>query len=195
MAAERSWRVALRVALCVVASLLVVLAVTGVILAFRYRPDVAQVYNAGGQVPGRSVLSARTLHRVATLLLLPAVVALVVAGVGCFVVRRQIAPSVLSVVPLFLTGAAGLTGIVLPWDQLALRRVTVGVNYRGYGAILRGTDVKYVLIGNNEISTSTFAYTFWMHALLIPLGLVVVLVVLTVLMRQRAPEPIADQRA
>jgi len=78
-----------------------------------------------------------------------------------------------------LAVATVLTGVVLPWDQLALRAVTINSSYRGYVDLLHGDSVRYVVIDNSEIGIGAFRMWFWGHAVLLPF-VVAFLLLLTV---------------
>jgi len=80
--------------------------------------------------------------------------------------------------------AATFTGYLLPWDQLSLWAVTVGTNMRGYGPILHGHRVKYVLIGSTEVGTATFSRWFWVHTLVVPLVIAAALIGLVIKSRR-----------
>jgi len=174
---ERPWVTATRVMLLIVEVILGVLVVTGVVLVFRYHPSVSAAFANPG-VPHVSAHSpARTVHRVAALALIPAFGGLAIAAAGLALVRHR----AWRLVPVVVAGigvvAAFLSGVVLPWDQLAIRTVTVGTDIRGYGRILFGHDVKYVLVGNTEIGPSSFARWFWVHVVVTALIIVVSLVI------------------
>ena len=53
---------------------------------------------------------------------------------------------VIGVILLTLTLLLSFTGYLLPWDQLALRAVTVGTDLRGYRWLV-GDEVRFVLAG------------------------------------------------
>ena len=69
--------------------------------------------------------------------------------------------------------AAGFTGHLLPWDQLALVAVTVGRNTKGYADAF-GPGTKYVLVDGAEISKATLWRWFILHTAVIS-GVTVVL--------------------
>jgi quinol-cytochrome oxidoreductase complex cytochrome b subunit len=102
-------------------------------------------------------------------------------------------------VPIVVGGlgilAASFTGFLLPWDQLALNRVTVGTNIRGYGEILFGHDVKYVLFGGTEIAASTVARWFWVHVAVTSLVVVISLLIVAVHARTERRDPETPQPA
>ena len=185
MEQERPWRIATRAAIWVVGGLLVVLVATGVTLSFRYRPDVSGAYANVADLEQRSILSARSAHRLAAAGFLPAVGCLAIASIGLFLTRRERGPTVLPLLAGGLTLAAVFTGYLLPWDQLSLWAVSVGTNMRGYGPIIRGHSVKYVLIGSTEVGTATFSRWFWVHTVLVPLVMVAVLAALVINVRRR----------
>jgi len=159
---------ATRVALWVVGALFVILLATGIALAFRYRPDVSF-----GTRPAPSPLfTARRVHRLASFFFVPAVGMLAISSIGLFLVRRRSAYLAYPLSAGVAALAAAFTGFLLPWDQLGLRAVTVGTNMQGYVPILRGHDVRFVLIGTSEITDAAFSRWFWLHAVALPLFLV-----------------------
>jgi quinol-cytochrome oxidoreductase complex cytochrome b subunit len=187
---DRAWLLATRIAATVVAALLGVLIVTGIVLTFRYLPDVSgasSVYAGAAGFGHRSRLSARSIHQFSSALFLPAVGALAISSIGLFFVRRNRAPIALSFLAGVVALVATITGFLLPWDQIALGAVTVGGNVRGYTRILdHDHNVKYVLIGARSTSISTFARVYWLHALLLPLVIIGLLVALAFTTRRAA---------
>jgi quinol-cytochrome oxidoreductase complex cytochrome b subunit len=138
--------------------LALVLAGTGLGLWFNYRPTAPTV----------GVPRLRTIHRAASfLLVLDAVAFLVLVVVDS---RRRWPRGVWAVVTVL---ALAYTGSLLPWDQLALRAVTVGTDIRGMSATWdRG--VRFILIGGVEVSPSTFRRWAIAHVVAIPaIGLLV----------------------
>lgn len=176
---SNAWRIAFRISGWVVGALLVVLAVTGIALTFRYRPEqqwfgYANVQSLETSGPG---LGLRWVHRMSGTFLFPAILAFVIAAIGLLVQRHRPVAIALPVVAGIGVVVAGITGYLLPWDVLAMTTVTtVGTNIRGYTDILGNNDVKYVLVGGTEVSASSFTRTYWLHAAVLPLciiGLVV----------------------
>jgi quinol---cytochrome c reductase cytochrome b subunit, bacillus type len=180
-AADRGWVMATRVALGVVGVLLVVLVVTGVMLVFQYRPNVSAAYGQGRGIS--KTLRVRAVHRDASILLLPAVGALFIAAGGLALVRHRPARLVWPLLVGVMAVAASVTGYLLPWDQLALWRVTVGENLGGYRRILFHQDVNFVLIGDKEIARSTLARWVWVHAVGISVVLIALVVVIGLMTR------------
>ena len=167
MTAARTQRILLRT----VVALAVVLAVTGVWLSFFYRPDAAQAWSDLDLAPG-SVDWPRLLHQAAAVLIILVAVALLVVGV---VVRRGWRPAGAL---LGLTLALAYTGLLLPWDQLALWAVTVGENFRGMWSAAFDDDVRFVLINGFEISQTTLRLWLLVHSAALPVAFAVTLALL-----------------
>ena len=189
---ERTWLDATRLAVGLVLVLFAVLLATGVALTFRYRPTVTAAYaNVGAH--GSSGVTARGVHRLASVLFVPAVVVLSIASIGLFVVRHRAALVLLPLGAAGLAVVAGVTGYLLPWDQLALRAVTAGTDVRGYRSILSGEQVQFVLVGNSSVTTATFARWYWVHAVVVPLLVIGVVAAIFIATRRarsrRAPAP------
>jgi quinol-cytochrome oxidoreductase complex cytochrome b subunit len=156
------------------AAQVLVLAATGAYLARWYRPSAAQawddIYALQEQVTWG--MRIRTLHRWTA----PAATATtlayaVVAAVEAWPRRRSRVPTlVVGVAAVLALAGASITGLVLPWDQLALRAVTVGSNVSGYG-VLFDDEVAFVLIGGAEVEVGTVRAWFLGH---VGLGIVAV---------------------
>jgi len=179
---ERGWQQAVWITLLVAGGLFAVLVVTGLWLSFRYEPSAPSGLGSGAAAPS-IVRATRHVHAIAAYLFLMAIAALVFASIGYFVVRHRIARIVLPIAAGFFALGASFSGFVLPWDQLSLRAVTVGPRLAGYGPILRGDDVKYVLIGSKEIDSSTVAQWFWIHTVVLSGALLLALAWIAVLSR------------
>jgi quinol-cytochrome oxidoreductase complex cytochrome b subunit len=90
--------------------------------------------------------------------------------------RRRSWPAAAAEVVLGL--ALSFTGFLLPWDQLALRAVTVGTNFRGMFSAAFDSQVKFVIVGGREISQATIRTWFIVHAAVLPVALAVSLAAL-----------------
>jgi quinol-cytochrome oxidoreductase complex cytochrome b subunit len=189
---ERAWRIATHIAGWVVGALLVVLIVTGIVLTFRYQPTVTGAYADVASLESSGPITARGVHRLASSLLLPAVITLAIASIGLFLVRRDRAPIVLPVLAAGFTIVAAFTGSLLPWDQLSLWAVTVGDDFRGYTRIIGGNEVKFVLLGSREVSPSTMSQWYWLHSVVLPALLAPTLGALVWRTRRRARPQEAD---
>jgi quinol-cytochrome oxidoreductase complex cytochrome b subunit len=134
-----------------------VLVATGAWLSFFYRP-----FPPNG-VPVSTAEAIHTIHWVVAALFVVTVVILVLATVVAW--NRAWLPT------LGLAAVIGLSlwsGRRLPWDQLALRAVTVGTDFRGLVTAAFDDQVKFVIVGSREISQATIRAWFAMHALLLP---------------------------
>ena len=150
------------------AFLFVVLAITGAWLAAFYRPTAAQSYRNS---PRASEQVVRVVHnQIGHLFVLGAVGIL---GLAIAVSVERARPGlrrawVLGFVGLVLAVAMSFTGYLLPWDQLALKAVTVGSNWQGLWRASFSPAVRFVLIGGVEVGQGTLRTWFLVHALLLP---------------------------
>lgn len=138
-----------------------VLAVTGVWLTFNYRPNAAQAWS---DVTDADIGTdwPRLVHQMATVVLVPLVVAFLVVGAVASERWRSAGALVIT------TLALAYTGLLLPWDQLALWAVTVGTNYQGMFGAAFDDDVRFVLLNGVEISQATLAFWLVVHAAVLP---------------------------
>jgi quinol-cytochrome oxidoreductase complex cytochrome b subunit len=171
------------------AVVLVVLAVSGVWLWFRYLPTAAAAWPMLRSPHTRATWSngMRTTHRVASIVTLNLAIAALILCIGRRI--RTGNRGVVAGIGVVVTAlAASFTGYLLPWDQLALWAVTVGSNLRGIQPMF-DARVKYILIGSNEVSLST--YRFWAISHVV-LGALVVVAVLLAWLRTREPTAVTD---
>jgi len=169
---------------------LIVLLVTGVELARTYRPTASRAWDDLVLLgPGFTrVERLRDVHALAsTAAIVTAVAGAVLALASAIetkvrVVGRAVTGPVLAV----LVAAVSFTGRSLPWDQLALRSVTVGTNMYGYWFVTDRDDVRFVLVDGAEVSAATFARAFWSHTTVLPLAVVALGVLLLVVLRRPA---------
>jgi quinol-cytochrome oxidoreductase complex cytochrome b subunit len=83
---------------------------------------------------------------------------------------------VVGVLLLLVTLLLSFTGYLLPWDQLALWAVTVGTNMMGYSPLV-GKEVRFVLLGGVEISTTTLLRWYVLHVIFLPFVIVLLMAV------------------
>ncbi|HEX2273405.1 MAG TPA: hypothetical protein VHG90_05995 [Acidimicrobiales bacterium] len=134
----------------------------------------------------------RLLHRLASWAAVPTVVATaVVLALGKRGSARRRGGSSLGAGIAVSAFAALLTGYLLPWDQLAVREVTVGSGLRGY-RVLFDPSVRFVLSGDAELSPGTVLWWLFLHALVVTPALVGLLVVGW--RRHRAPQSAPPQQ-
>lgn len=142
------------------------LAVTGVVLYFIYRPSPSEAWIQMTGVDRRMGLPewTRLLHRWIAILTLPtALVACMVSSLRPLIRGRRQGPAAAAGVLVASLGAMA-TGVLLPWDQLALWAVTRGEIYVGYRPLLDG-DVRFVLSDRGEEAPSTVITWLVIHAL------------------------------
>ena len=154
-----------RILLGAVVAVAAVLAVTGVWLTFNYRPTAAQAWSDLDS-PSAGIGWARLIHQATSALLVALVIALLVVGV----VATQRWRSVTAL--LVTTLALAYTGLLLPWDQLALWAVTVGTDHQGMLHAAFSDDVRFVLIRGVEVSQATLGLWFLVHAVALALAFV-----------------------
>ena len=155
-----------RIALVVLAFLLLVLVVTGILLAFRYQPS-------GSFQGARPQSWMRSTHRVASRLFVFSALATFGFSIAVSVERllKRGAPAWLVGLLIMLGAlAASFTGYLLPWDQLALAPLRPG-EYRGFAFLFGHPEVKFVLIGSVEVGKQTVRNWFFVHTVAIPLAL------------------------
>lgn len=158
---DRSLRIVVLLAL----ALLAMVAVTGVWLVFQYRPDPITLPGAPGVGGDGQTQLVRRIHWAASSgLALASVAAVILAMIDRH--GRRVAGIAIAVVAVLLIISAWITGLLLPWSQLALNSVQVGKNFRGYRWLWDGQDVKFVLVRRSEVSTTTVATLFIAHLIL-----------------------------
>jgi quinol-cytochrome oxidoreductase complex cytochrome b subunit len=173
----------------ILAVAVVALVVTGLWLTRYYRPHPQRIYTfddlpAGIDRSLRLADAMRRLHNLAAITFVGSVV------VSAFYLVRAVAPIVARFVlpaALFVAAAAGLlTGVPLAWDQLALTAITVNSDMRGVWHAAFSDQIRFILIGNSEVSQSTYRTMLLAH-LLVPLLLGVAAVVIA--RRAQPPSP------
>ena len=142
-------------------ALCLVLLVTGIWLAFFYRPSPQGVFGQPPPADGDQLM--RVVHRFSSAVLVPLSI---VAAVVHALARRRSWPAASAVFLLVL--ALSSTGYLLPWEQLALYAVTVGTNMRGLVTAAFDDQVKFVLIGSVEVGQDTLRRWFIVHAAVLP---------------------------
>lgn len=175
----------------ILASLFLVMIVTGLILMLHYTPSVGQAYDSVKDivfiVPGGRYI--RNIHRWAAHgMVLVAFLHLVrVFYTGSYLQSRTtnwiIGISILVVV-LFMN----FSGYLLPWDQLAFWAVTIGSNIAASARELTdilgitkmfdaGGFMKRLLIGDETVGQPALTRFFMLHVVFLPLSLIILTVV------------------
>jgi quinol-cytochrome oxidoreductase complex cytochrome b subunit len=156
-----------------------VLAVTGVLLIFFYRPSAANAWgglSSHASTAVRVVGAIRFVHRLTARLMVVNLLAMAVLGLILAFARtlrtQRHGITAGGAIAIALVGLfASFTGFLLPWDQLALWEVTVGTNMMGFMPILHGARIQYVLIGGASVSAHVVRVWFYVHVLVVPIVL------------------------
>ena len=147
--------------------------VTGVILAFYYKPDVnsahASIAHITNDVWGGWLL--RGMHRwgASVFIILLFLHMGRVFLFGAYKYPREL-NWLIGVILLTMALGEGLTGYLLPWDETAYRATVVAININGNAPIL-GPFLADFLRGGAEIGSETLARFYSLHMLVIPGGL------------------------
>jgi quinol-cytochrome oxidoreductase complex cytochrome b subunit len=159
--------------------LFLLLTVTGVLLMFYYIPSVEQAWQTMRDIQALQPFGflLRNMHRWAAHAMVITVFLHMcrVFYTGSFRAPRQF-NWVVGVILLVLTFLLSYTGYLLPWDQLALWAVQVGVNMVGSTPFL-GDLIKFMLIGGYEVGQNALIRFYTLHVIALPLALTVFLAV------------------
>ena len=161
--------------------LFLLLTITGVMLMFYYIPSTEKAWQTMQDI--RSVQPfgylLRNMHRWSAHAMVITVFLHMcrVFYTGSFRAPRQF-NWVVGIILLVLTFLLSFTGYLLPWDQLALWAVTVGVNMVGSTPPPElGQLVKFFLIGGNQVEQNALIRFYTLHVIALPLALSVFLAV------------------
>jgi quinol-cytochrome oxidoreductase complex cytochrome b subunit len=147
------------------------LTVTGVMLMFYYVPAVDRAYTdiQSLETNVRFGMLIRNLHR---WMAHGMVISVFLHMMRVFYTGSYKAPRefnwVVGVILLTLTLALSFTGYLLPWDQLAIWAITVGMNMAGTVPVL-GDDTRFVLLGGFEVGDSALLRFYTLHVIGLPL--------------------------
>ncbi|MBF6613705.1 MAG: cytochrome b N-terminal domain-containing protein [Chloroflexi bacterium] len=159
--------------------LFLMLTLTGVLLMFYYIPSTDQAWQTMHQIQEQQPFGflLRNMHRWAAHGMVITVFLHMcrVFYTGSFRAPRQF-NWVIGVILLVLTFLLSYTGYLLPWDQLALWAVTVGLGIAKATPFI-GDQVQFFLVGDNSIGQSTLIRFYTLHVIALPLVLAVFLAV------------------
>jgi len=147
------------------------LTVTGVMLMFYYVPSSDRAFSdlQALETNVRFGMLMRNLHR---WMAHGMVISVFLHMMRVFYTGAYKAPRefnwVVGVILLTLTLALSFTGYLLPWDQLSIWAVTVGMNMAGTAPLL-GDDVRLVLLGGLEVSDPALIRFYTLHVIGLPL--------------------------
>ena len=85
-----------------------------------------------------------------------------------------------------------MTRPLVEWDQLAIWAVTVGSDIDGYWTAAFGGDVRFVLMGNTEVSQGEYGAVLIIHLAAPAVTAIALLVVGTALVRKREDDATSE---
>jgi hypothetical protein len=142
---------------------LIVAAATGLVLVWRYRPEVGELTSLSAVSAGRGPVR---WHE-------GSLIVAVAAGVWwtCMCALRAAAwrgaRTFLGVLAalgtLLLALAASLSWYLVEWDQVALWAVTTGEDVEGLWEAGYSDQVRFVIVGGTEVSTATYSRWLLVH--------------------------------
>ncbi|HVV35960.1 MAG TPA: cytochrome b N-terminal domain-containing protein [Acidimicrobiales bacterium] len=167
-------RRALRIALWVEVALLGVLTATGLWLSWYFRPTRVRLFTFDRQGMPSSILwgaRIRALHILSGSLFIWGALGVLGLAIAAAVQDTR-APRtriwILAAAFTVTAWATSFTGILLPWDQLALWAVRINGNFHGMWTAAYSHDVRFILSGHREISQSLLRNWFLTHAFVLP---------------------------
>ena len=156
------------------ALLATMLAVTGVLLMFRYDASVERAYTSIQYLETQVFFGSlvRAIHHwSANLLIITVFLHLLrVFFTGGFKKGRT-TNWIVGVTLLLLVVAFNFTGYLLPWDQLAFWAITVGTSLLGYVPLV-GTAVSNFLLAGPEVGQGALRNFYAIHVAVLPAVLV-----------------------
>src|SRR5213594_1403306 len=148
----------------------IVQAVTGVILAFYYKPDPNSAYESIRHITDDLTLGwlVRGMHKwgASVFIILLFLHMGRVFLYGAYKYPREL-NWIIGVLILVLGLAEGFTGYLLPWDQTSYWATTVGININGSAPFL-GPFLAQFLQGGTYINADTLSRFYAIHMLLLP---------------------------
>jgi quinol---cytochrome c reductase cytochrome b subunit, bacillus type len=152
----------------------IVQAVTGVILAFYYKPDPDKAYASIQNITNDLTLGwlVRGMHRwgASVFIILLFLHLGRVFLFGAYKYPREL-NWLIGTIILVLAMLEGFTGYLLPWDNTAYWATVVGINLNATAPFL-GPFIADFLRGGQEIGENTLSLFYSLHMLLIPGALI-----------------------
>ena len=145
-------------------------AITGVILAFYYKPDPDKAYESIQIITNELTLGwlVRGMHRwgASVFIILMFLHMARVFLFGAYKYPREL-NWIIGVLLLALGMGEGFTGYLLPWDQTAYWATVVGININGTAPFL-GPFIAQFLQGGASIGADTLSKFYSLHMLVLP---------------------------
>ena len=155
----------------ITAFLFVIQGITGIMLAFYYKPTAADAYNSIIYIENevRFGASIRMIHHWAANGMIVMCIAhmLRVFIMGAYRKPREL-NWVSGVLLLFLTLLFGFTGYLLPWDQRAFWATTVGSDIAGAFPAIGNLILVFLRVGW-DVSEATLGRFYGLHIIITPL--------------------------
>ena len=174
-------------------------AITGVVLAFYYKPDPESAYESVQFITNDLTLGwlVRGMHKwgASVFIILMFFHMARVFLFGAYKYPREL-NWIIGVLLLAMGMLEGFTGYLLPWDQTAYWASVVGINLNGTGPVM-GPFLAQFLRGGDEIGPNTITIFYAMHMLLLPgaiAGLILLHLYLVVRLGVSSP-PWSDEAA
>lgn len=170
----------------ITALLFVIQGITGIMLAFYYKPTVAEAYASIQfiETEVRFGAAIRAIHHWAAngMIVMCMAHMLRVFIMGAYKPPREL-NWVSGVVLLIVTLAFGFTGYLLPWDQRAFWATTVGTDIAGAIPVIGDLALVFLRVGW-DVSDATLGRFYGLHIIVIPLVTVVMLLAHFVMIRR-----------
>ena len=148
-------------------------AITGVVLAFYYKPDPASAYASVQNITEEVTLGwlVRGMHKwgASVFIILMFFHMARTFLFGAYKYPREL-NWIIGVLLLVLGMAEGFTGYLLPWDNTAYWATVVGININATGPIV-GPFLAQFLQGGLSIGPDTLSKFYALHMLLLPGGI------------------------
>ena len=152
----------------------IVQAVTGVVLAFYYKPDPDSAYQSIQHITNDLTLGwlVRGMHKwgASVFIILMFFHMARVFLFGAYKYPREL-NWIVGVLLLAMGMLEGFTGYLLPWDQTAYWATVVGINLNGTAPII-GPFLAQFLAGGQEIGADALSKFYSLHMLVIPGALI-----------------------
>lgn len=170
----------------ITAFLFVVQGVTGIMLAFYYKPTAAEAY-ASIQFIENEVRFGSAIRMIHHWSANGMIVMCVAHMLRVFIMGAYKRPRELNwisgILLLILTLAFGFTGYLLPWDQRAFWATTVGTQIAGATPAVGDLALIFLRVGWN-VSEATLGRFYALHILIIPLATVAFMLVHFMMVRR-----------
>ena len=149
---------------------MIVQIVTGIFLTFFYAPSAATAWESTRAIylnPWTHFLLAVHYWGASAMIALVFLHLLQVLIFGAYKSPREL-QWVVGVLLLLVTLVLGLTGYLLPWDQLAFWAVTVGTNIISAMPVI-GSKVRFVALGGHIVGENALLRFYVLHVVILPL--------------------------